>query len=87
MTLTDIQNASGANTVTLDRDAVYSGVSSDRFPTHMPLFVPRDQAYYWSFNWQQDIRESLNALQNGDYEDFDSDDPNDVVRWLFTEEN
>jgi hypothetical protein len=24
----------------------------------------------------------MRALSEGDYEDFDSDDPNDVVRWM-----
>lgn len=53
----------------------------------MPLFIPCNQAYYWSVAWQKDIRESIAALDAGDYEEFDSDDPNDVVRWLLGEED
>lgn len=48
----------------------------------IPAAIPSDQAYYWSFNWQEDIRESMAALAAGEYVDFDSDDPNDVARWL-----
>ncbi len=48
----------------------------------IPAFIPADQAYYWSFPWQDDVRASREALAAGEYEDFDSDDPNDVARWL-----
>lgn len=81
-----VPGASAANTVMADVDAVYSPSALERIPRHMPVFVPRDQAYYWSFPWQEDIRESMAALKAGDYEEFDSDDPNDVVRWLLSEE-
>jgi hypothetical protein len=50
----------------------------------VPAFISADEAYYWSFNWQEDVRESMDALKAGDYEEFDSDDPNDVARWLLT---
>ena len=51
----------------------------------MPASIPADQAYYWSAAWQDDIRDSLEALAGGEYEDFDSDDPNDVVRWFLSD--
>jgi hypothetical protein len=51
-------------------------------PAEVPASIPTDQAYYWSVPWQTDIRESMNALSAGEFEDFDSDDPNDVARWL-----
>lgn len=47
-----------------------------------PAFIPADEAYYWSFYWQQDVQVSMRALAEGDYEEFDSDDPNDVARWM-----
>jgi hypothetical protein len=50
----------------------------------IPAAIPADQAYYWSFEWQDDIRESMAALAAGDFVDFDSDDPNDVARWLLS---
>jgi hypothetical protein len=50
----------------------------------MPASIPSDQAYYWSANWQTDIRESLAALKAGEYVEFDSDDPNDIVRWFLS---
>jgi hypothetical protein len=53
-------------------------------PTTMPASIPSDQVYYWSALWQEGIREAMEALEAGDYEEFNSDDPNDVVRWLFS---
>lgn len=87
MTITYVPGASTATTVGADADVAYQPSALDRVSRHMPLFIPRDQAYYWSFSWQKDIRESMAALENGDYEEFDSDDPNDVVRWLLSEED
>lgn len=59
-----------------------------RLPEGMPAAIPADQAYYWSFAWQRDIRESMEALRAGDYELFDDpNDPNDVVRWLLETED
>jgi hypothetical protein len=48
----------------------------------VPAFIRADEAYYWTFHWQQDVRESMRELAAGEYEEFDSDDPNDVVRWM-----
>jgi len=65
--------------------APVAGVSNDaRISRTIPAFVRADEAYYWSFRWQQDVAESMAALASGDYEDFDSDDPNDVARWLLS---
>ncbi len=55
----------------------------DLLPRVAPAFIRADEAYFWSFFWQRDVRESMEALAAGDYEDFDSDDPNEVTRWLF----
>lgn len=86
MTITYKPGASTANTVAPRADAVASA-GKGRVPDRMPLFVSADQVYYWSFVWQSDIEESMAALRAGDYADFDSDDPNDVVRWLLSEED
>jgi hypothetical protein len=48
------------------------------------MFIPADQAYYWSSPWQRDVAESMQALRRGEYEDFDSNDPTDVARWLLS---
>lgn len=47
-----------------------------------PMFIAADEAYYWSIPWQLDIQRSMKALSEGDYVEFDSDDPSDVVRWM-----
>ncbi len=48
----------------------------------IPSSMPRAQQYYWLSVWQRDERETLDGLEAGDYEEFDSDDPEDAARWL-----
>jgi hypothetical protein len=50
----------------------------------IPLFIPAEEAYYWSSPWQRDVLESIQALRSGDFKDFNSDDPKDVARWLLS---
>jgi hypothetical protein len=59
-----------------------NNLNLDGPPRIAPAFIRADEAYYWTFHWQHDVRESMNALSEGEYQDFDSDDPNDVVRWM-----
>jgi hypothetical protein len=49
---------------------------------NVPLVMPRSQTYYWSAAWQRAEHETLAAIEAGDSILFDSDDPEDVVRWL-----
>jgi len=53
----------------------------------MPAFISADEAYFWSFAWQEGIREALAARESGDSVVFDSDDPSDVVRWLLSDDD
>jgi hypothetical protein len=43
---------------------------------------PTDQMYFWTAEWQRGGRESLKALREGDYVEFDGPDPGEVVRWF-----
>ncbi len=59
-----------------------SGLAAS-FPEHVPASIPREQMYYWAAEWQRDVRESMKALAEGDYVDFnDPEDTNDIIRWL-----
>jgi hypothetical protein len=49
-----------------------------------PAFMRADEAYYWSFLWQQDVEASMRALSRGEYEEFTSEDSSDVARWLLS---
>jgi len=49
---------------------------------HVPLTMPHSQRYYWQRRWQQGERESMAAFEAGEGIVFDSDDPEDIVRWL-----
>jgi len=51
-----------------------------RLPRRVPLFIPRDQVYYWSREWQEGIRESMVAYEAGDYVEYSSDNSDDVIR-------
>ncbi len=48
----------------------------------VPLLIEKDQAYYWSYKWQEGIHATNADLEAGEYVRFDSDDPTDVARWL-----
>jgi hypothetical protein len=50
----------------------------------IPLFIRADEAYYWSVPWQKDVQEAMAARKAGDSVVFDSEDSNDVVRWLLS---
>lgn len=76
--------ATNADTVTIGVTAV---TSSERFGSSMPVMIPADQAYFWGHAWQAGERESLAARARGDYRTFESDDPNDAVRWLLSEDD
>ncbi len=53
----------------------------------VPLTIPASQEYYWQHAWQQGERETLAALAEGNSVLFDSDDPEDIVRWLHAAED
>jgi hypothetical protein len=64
-----------------------SATDPHRPASPVPASIPSDQAYYWSVPWQRDVREAMEAYDAGDVEVFDSDDPNDVVRWFLADDD
>jgi hypothetical protein len=50
----------------------------------IPPAISGEQAYFWSASWQEEEAESLREHEVGSFETFDSDDPNDVIRWLLS---
>lgn len=66
--------------------AVGPGLSASNTdaPRGVPASIRADEAYYWSTRWQDDVKEALAARRAGDSARFDSDDPDDVVRWLLS---
>ena len=74
--------------VTSRREHSRAGVSSNRdVRTHrrVPLFIPADQVYYWSSQWQRDEAESLADLEAGDARTFDN--PQDAIRHLLSDDD
>lgn len=51
---------------------------------NVPLFIPADQAYYWSSKWQSDEAESLADLAAGRARTFD--DPASAIRHLLSDD-
>jgi len=49
----------------------------------VPLFIPADQVYYWSSQWQRDEAESLSDLKAGRAQTFS--DPQDAIRHLLSD--
>jgi hypothetical protein len=50
----------------------------------VPLFIPADQAYFWSAQWQRDEAESLANLKAGNARTFH--DPMDAIRHLLSDD-
>jgi hypothetical protein len=67
---------------------VPSATNTDRahLPHTMPAFVSAEEAYFWTFAWQEGIREAMAEREAGNSRVFDSDDPDDVVRWLLSDD-
>jgi hypothetical protein len=59
-------------------DATETSVRKQR----VPLIMPSEQEYFWHFEWQQGEREAAAERDTGKVVRFDSDDPEDIVRWL-----
>ena len=78
-----IFRARGSRVASLRASRITSNVKNIR-NRRVPMFIPADQAYYWSSPWQRGVAESMQALRRGEYEDFDSNDPTDVARWLLS---
>ena len=60
---------------------------SIRHPRRVPLFIPRDETYYWTREWQESIRRSMADLEAGNYTDFDSDEPKAFLRRFLGDED
>jgi hypothetical protein len=57
-----------------------TSVPSDGERYSIPFFILRDQAYYWSHDWQRGEAEADAELRRGEARAFD--DPEDALRWL-----
>jgi len=49
-------------------------------PYRVPFLIPREQAYYWTREWQEGIQKSMADLEAGNYTDFGPDDPGSITR-------
>ena len=62
-----------------------AAISSTGFSGGFPLFVPRDELFFWTRAWQAGEAESAAERAAGNLRTFD--DPNDLLRWLLTPED
>lgn len=51
---------------------------------NVPLFIPADQVYFWSSQWQRDEAESLADLKAGRAKTFSG--PQDAIRHLLSDD-
>jgi hypothetical protein len=74
----------GIATAALEPSRVVASGTTGGAERTTPLFIPADQAYYWSSKWQRDEAETLANLEAGDYETFD--DPSDAIKYLLADD-
>jgi hypothetical protein len=58
--------------------------TSPHLPRCVPFFIPREQAYYWTSEWQEDEAKALEELERGEGMIFYN--PAEAVRWLRSSE-
>ena len=56
-----------------------------RTGTQPPIFVPRNQLYYWTRDWQEGESMALRELESGEFRTFP--DGSSAVRWLLDEDD
>lgn len=52
-------------------------------PLRMPLFVPREELFFWTGPWQDGEEESAAEREAGNLRTFD--DPRDLFTWLLSD--
>ena len=55
---------------------------SEYYAKDVPILMSREQEHLFSSVWREGDRESMADIESGQFQVFDSDDPDDVVRWL-----
>jgi hypothetical protein len=54
-------------------------------PLYMPVFVSREELFFWTQAWQEGERESAAAREAGEVVEFDS--ATDLLKWLLSDED
>ena len=80
-----LRATSGKRNFTVDLRSEYVSVPPSYFRHKIPVFVLRDEAYYWTHERQSDERVALDELERGEGKVFD--DPEEAVRWLNSPED
>jgi hypothetical protein len=82
---TNTLSVEGETKTNVRLDAPSRSSAPDYMPRHVPFFVPRGEAYYWTREWQRDEQEALKELERGESRVFH--DSKEAVRWLRSTEN
>jgi hypothetical protein len=63
------------------------GATNTREPANlrMPMFIPKDELFFWTGAWQEGEEESAAEREAGNLRTFD--DPRDFFRWLLSDED
>jgi len=84
--MTTITTMSAAGGTSVQVLSAHTPTAASNMPSSstVPMFISADEGYYWSVAWQEDVRAAMAARARGESVVFDSDDPNDVARWLLS---
>ena len=84
LTLYSEQTAERRSTMYVEAIATaYTAGASAR--QRAPFFVPRDQDYFWTDEWQRGETEALREIAEGDVRRFTSG--MDAIRWLLSDDD
>lgn len=78
--LYDPKSLSGRGNLELDTSSDSASVPEEARDRRVPLFIPREQVYFWTAEWQKGEAEADAELRRGEARSFD--DPEEALRWL-----
>jgi hypothetical protein len=79
------ETASSEDGVRIAPDSRLWSFMPRRLPRRVPLFIPRDQAYYWTREWQEGEAEADEEIRRGELRRFS--DLDEALRWLDSPED
>ena len=79
------ETASSEDRVRIAPDSRLWSFMPRRLPRRVPLFIPRDQAYYWTREWQEGEAEADEEIRRGELRRFS--DLDEALRWLDSPED
>lgn len=68
----------------VDLSTILTSFTSEGTRRRAPTFIPRDQAYFWTQEWQDGEAEALREIEAGNVRHFES--AREAIAWLLSDD-